>query len=386
MKILVAPNALKGSIDAAAAARAIAEGLARGMPTVETIELPTADGGDGTLDVLIARLGGEVVESSVTDPLGHPVSAKWGLIGKCEQAIIEVARSSGLALVPEGRRDAMRATSYGAGQLVRAALDRGCRRIVLGLGGSATVDGGAGIVEALGARLLDARGAPIGRGGGGLADLDRIDVSLVDARLRGVDFVLACDVDNVLLGEDGAARRFGPQKGATNAMVEALEHNLARWADVIARDLGRDVRRLAHGGAAGGTAAGVAGILGARLERGIDLVLQLVQFDEHLKGSDLVITAEGRVDVQTLANKAPCGVAYAARRAGVPVVLLAGGLADETTTDAFRVFDAILSITRGPMALEEAVIRARENLTWTAEQLGRLLSIHRSLARAGRLS
>ena len=377
MKVLIAPNSLKGSLDAIEVATAIAEGLSRAVPGAELDQLPIADGGDLTAAVLVRGLGGTMIGAGVTDPLGRPIRAEWGLLADGTTAVVEVARASGLALLSDEERNPMVATSYGAGELIRAALERGCRRIIVGLGGSATVDGAAGLAEELGVRLVDASGAPIARGGGGLARLDHIDVSKIDPHLAGAAIVVACDVDNELLGKAGAARVFGPQKGATPAMVDALEANLGRLADVIERDLGRDIRRVAHGGAAGGMAAGMSGLLGGKLERGIDLILDALRFDERVAGCDLVVTSEGLLDRQTLGNKGPFGVARAAKRHGVPVVVLAGGLSDDVTSAEFSVFDAIFSICPRPMPLQEAMAKTRERMSATAENVGRLWSAAR---------
>jgi len=375
MRILIAPNSFKGSLDAFGVAEAIADGLARSVHGVTTVLLPVADGGDFTTAVLVRGLGGRIVESTVLGPLGRKVTAAWGMLDDGTTAVIEVAQASGLSLLRTEERDPMIATSYGAGELVSDALSHGRKRIIVGLGGSATVDGGAGLAEALGARFLDANGAPVARGGAGLAALERIDVTALDARLGDAEIVAACDVDNPLLGEDGAAKTYGPQKGATPDQVEALESNLSRFADVIHRGLGRDVRRVRHGGAAGGMAAGIAGILGGRLASGIDLVLDCLGFDERLRGCDLVVTAEGFLDRQTLENKAPYGVARAAERQHIPVVVMAGGIADDVTRSAFSIFDAIVPICPRPMSLDEAMSKTRDRLTWSAEQLGRILSL-----------
>ncbi|HEX9297786.1 MAG TPA: glycerate kinase [Polyangiaceae bacterium] len=377
MKILIAPNAFKGSLDAFEVADAIAEGLAKGLARADMILMPIADGGDGTLAVLLAALGGEALQNEVIGPLGRPVIAQWGLAGDRATAIVEMARASGLALLRAEERDPMMATSYGAGQLVGAALDRGCRRIVVALGGSASVDGGAGLAEALGARLLDGSGTPIGRGGGALAALEHIDVAGLDGRLANAEIIALCDVDSPLLGPEGAARRFAPQKGATDAMVEALESNLTRLAEVIARDLGRDIRNAEHAGAAGGVAAGIAGILGGRLVRGIDFVLECLRFDERLEGCDWVVTAEGSLDRQTLGNKGPYGVARAAQGRGIPVLALTGALPDDFNREDFSIFQAILSICPRPMTLDEALGRTRQRLAATAEEVGRLLLLPR---------
>ncbi len=345
MRILVAPNAFKGSLDAWGAAESIAEGLARGLPASETILSPVADGGDGTAAVLMRGLGGRMVACDVVDPLGRPIRAEWCALDDGTTAVIEIARASGLALLSPDE---------------------------------ATVDGGAGLVGALGARLSDAKGSPIERGGAGLAALDRIDVSAVGAGLAGVELVAACDVDNELLGEAGAAKTFGPQKGATRETVADLERNLSHLADVIERHLGRDVRHVRHGGAAGGIAAAILGILGGKLAKGSDLVLEWLRFDELLADCDLVVTGEGFVDLQTLANKAPVAVARAARKKGIPVVLFAGGVADHVTSSTFPMFDAIVPICPRPMPLDDAMSKAREHLVFSAEQFGRIVSLRRT--------
>ena len=380
MKILVAPNALKGSLDPIEAAHAIAEGLARGLPGVQIEQLPIADGGDGTSAVLVHALGGSFVDAIAEDPIGRARRARFGLVGDGQEAVIEVAQASGLALLTPPEYRPMTASTYGAGQLVLAALDRGCRHIAIALGGSATVDGGAGLVEALGVRLLDAHGDPVPRGGGGLARLEHIDVSRIDPRISETDVVAVCDVDNVLLGDHGAAKTFGPQKGATPEMVDRLEASLSRVAAVIERDLGRDVRAVKHGGAAGGMAAGIAGILAARLEPGADFVLGRLDIGRRLTGIDVVFTAEGRIDRQTLENKAPYALARAARAAGVPVVALAGDVADDVRADAFDRFDAVVPICPRPMPLEDAMRHAREHLVSAAERVGQTLRVGARLA------
>jgi len=332
-----------------------------------------ADGGDGTARVLALAGGGQMVQAEVNGPRGQTVRASFGVLG--DTGVVDVASAVGLALLSAEERDPLVTTSYGAGQLVLRALDRGCRRVVIGLGGSATVDGAVGLVAALGGRFLDGHGSPIAAGGGGLAALERIDLAGLDPRLAQTELVVVCDVDNPLLGERGAARVFGPQKGASPAVVEQLEANLAHLADVIAGDLGRDVRPLAHGGAAGGMGAGIAGMLGGKLVEGADCVLDLLHFEERLAGCDLVLTAEGHLDRQTLGHKGPWAVAHRARRAGVPVIVLAGGVGDEVDSKEFATFDAVLSICARPMPLEQAMARARARMAATAEQVGRLLQL-----------
>jgi glycerate 2-kinase len=323
--VLLAPDKFKGSLSAAGVAAHVAAGLREACPGLHVVELPVADGGDGTLDAAVTA-GFTRVPVTVTGPLGHPVRSAVGR--RDGVAVVELAAASGLALVPEGRLDALRATSRGTGELVAAALDAGATTVVLGIGGSACTDGGAGMLAALGARLLDASGAELADGGGALADLARVDLAGLDARLAGVDVVLASDVDNPLLGPTGAAAVYGPQKGASPADVAALDAALARWAALLAAaspGLGAaSFADVAGAGAAGGVGFAALAVLGARLRPGIDVVLDLVGFAGHLAGAALVVTGEGSLDEQTLHGKAPAGVAAAARAAGVPVVAVCG--------------------------------------------------------------
>jgi glycerate kinase len=321
MRVVVAPDKFKGSLTATAAAEAIAAGLRRERPGVETVLTPVADGGDGTVDAAVAA-GYQRVPMTVTGPTGEPVEASFAWSG--ETAVVEMAEASGLRRLPGGRPAPLTATTYGTGELLRAALDRGVRRIVLGVGGSATTDGGTGMARALGVRFLDAKGRELPPGGAALDALDAVDTAALDPRLRAVDVVLASDVDNPLVGEHGAAAVYAPQKGAGPADVERLDRGLSRLAAVVARQSGIDLATMPGAGAAGGTAAGAVAFLGARIVSGIDLLLDLVHFPEALKSADLVITGEGSLDRQSLAGKAPWGVAQAASRVGVPTVALVG--------------------------------------------------------------
>ncbi len=375
MKILVAPNAFKGALSAPEAAACIAHGLA-GSGLDCTLDLmPIADGGDDTLDVLVAQ-GGETHSLTVEGPLGRPVEAAWGLLADGQTAIVEMARASGLKLLAEAERDPLRASTYGSGQLIAAAVAAGARRIIVGVGGSATVDGGAGCLQALGVRLLDAAGDETGRGGGALADVRRIDVSRLLEPLRdgSVRVQVACDVDNPTLGPRGAAAIFGPQKGATPEMVEQLEANLRHFFTLVAGQVGVDVRDLPGGGAAGAFSAGLKAFLGAELRSGIDLVLEALHFEERLAGVDLVITGEGRMDSQTLGGKGPFGLAQAARRHGIPTVALVGSIGDgeDALLDAFA---AVVPIAPGPIALAEALADGADLLERAARRVGRLLAL-----------
>jgi glycerate 2-kinase len=307
------------------------------------------------------------------DPRGRARTARYAWLDD-GTAVIDVATASGLALLQPEERSPLTTTSYGTGELLMAALNGGAKRIVLGVGGSATVDGGAGILEALGARLLDSDGRPLPRGGGALARLSRIDMSALSERARQVPIDVACDVDSTLLGEHGAARLFGPQKGADAAGVEQLERGLAHFASIATRDFGRDVENAAFGGAAGGIAAGLFGVLGARLLPGIDWVLDAVGFDQALVGAALCITAEGLLDRQSLRNKGPFGVAKRAAAHGVPVVALGGGIARDVTDQDFPAFAAMFSICSRPISLEQAMRDAGPLLAAASERVVRLFA------------
>lgn len=319
--VVIAPDKFKGSLGGPEAAAHIGAGLRRVRPDVPMLELPVADGGDGTVDSAVAA-GFERVRAQATGPTGETVTASYATRG--EVAVVELAEASGLRVLPGGRLEAMAATSRGTGDLIGHAVDRGARRIVLGLGGSACTDGGAGMAAALGARLLDADGRELRPGGGALRDLARIDAGVLADRLAGVTVVVASDVDSPLLGPDGAAQFFGPQKGAGPDDVRMLEEGLARLDAVVGRDLGISAADRAGAGAAGGAGFAAMVFLSATVEPGITYLLDLLDFETHLAGARLVITGEGSLDRQTLHGKAPAGVARAAVRAGVPVIAVAG--------------------------------------------------------------
>lgn len=369
MRVVVAPNALKGSLGPFEAAQAIARGLRAADSTIEIVSLAIADGGDGTSAVLRAARGGVLRETIVPDPLGRPVRASFGLLDEGRTAVLDVATASGIALLKSHEQEPLLVSSRGTGKLLSLALDTGVETVIVGVGGSATVDGGAGLLAALGVGLLDETGTPIASGGAGLARLSRIDLSRIHPALARVKLRVACDVDNPLLGAHGAAISFAAQKGASPDAVLELEQNLGHFADVIEQTTGRDVRSVVSAGAAGGIAAGLFGVLGAQLEPGIDLVLEAVGFDQALLGADLVITAEGLLDRQSLHNKGPCGVGRWAKRRGVPVIVLAGGIADDVRGSDFSDFAGIFSICRRPIALEEAMQRAAELLESAAESV-----------------
>ena len=323
MRVVIAPDKFKGSLSAPQVAAAVAAGLREVVPDVEAIEVPVADGGDGTLDAALSA-GFTRVPIRVAGPTGEPVDTAYAV--RDEVAVVELADACGLNRLPGGQLAALTASSGGLGQLVRAALDAGCRRIVLGIGGSASTDGGAGMLAELGVRLLDADGAPLPPGGGALERLDRVDLSGLHPAVGSTEVLLASDVDNPLLGPTGAAEVYGPQKGASPADVQVLERGLSQLVTVLAEELPnvKDAASAPGAGAAGGVGFAALALLGAQPRPGIDLLLELIDFQARLPGADLVVTGEGSLDVQTLHGKAPAGVAAAARAAGVPVVAVAG--------------------------------------------------------------
>ena len=372
MKIVVAPNAFKGCLTANEAARAMATGIRRAFPDVEIVPVPVADGGDGLVDVSIEALGGTLRHVAVTGPLFVPLEAPFCYVERSGFVAVEMALASGLALVPPDQRDPTRTTTLGTGELIAAALDLGVSRIGVGIGGSATTDGGIGMATALGVRFLDATGSEVPPVGSDLGRIRRIDVSNLDPRVRDVRIEAVCDVDNPLCGPNGAAHVYGPQKGASPDQVRLLDEGLANLADVIESDLGIKVRDLPGAGAAGGLGAGLHAFLGAELKRGVDLVLDLVGLDAKLTGADLVLTGEGQIDFQTAFGKAPAGVGAAAKRQGIPCAAIAGSVGGGVT-DLVKVgIVAVFSLCSRPMTLDDAMSDAAILLDTTAEQVVRL--------------
>jgi glycerate kinase len=375
MNIIIAPGAFKHSLSATAAAQAIARGLRRSGLDADLRLLPIADGGNGTLDAFLAS-GGRRLEVLVLDPLERPIVAAYGLLDDGETAIVEMALASGLELVRRDELNPLRATTYGTGTLLQSALDAGVKRIIVGMGGSATTDGGAGCLQALGVRLLDEHGQDVPVGGGNLHRIHRIDVSALDPRWREVEVIIASDVDNPAVGEQGAAAVFGPQKGATPDDVRVLEGNLRHFFTLVRDQLGVDVLDVKGGGAAGAFSAGLMAFLGGRIQSGIDLILEYNHFKDHLREADLVITGEGQMDEQTVRGKGPMGVARLAREHGVPTIAIVGGLNadDELLHDGG--IQAVLPIVTRPMSLDEALARAEELVERAGLRLGYLLSLH----------
>jgi glycerate kinase len=379
MKIVVAPQEFKGSLSAVQAARAMAEGLRRALPEAALELVPMADGGPGTVEAVVtAAADGRQMTAAAHDSLGRPVEAVWGIIDD-DTAVIEMAAASGLTLLTEHERDPRIASTYGTGDLVRAALDAGCRRIIVGIGGSATNDGGAGMAQALGARLLDDAGQNLSPGGAALARLGRIDVSGLDPRLGQCQVLAATDVFNRLCGPEGASLLYGPQKGATPEVAQELDAALRHYAQVIERDLGVGVLDLAGAGAAGGLGAGLVAFLRAELVLGAQLVAEAVALRQKLEGADLALTGEGRLDAQTGFGKAPLEVARLAKACGLPVIAIAGSLAEDCRPTLGEAFDAVVAITPRAMSVEEAMAQAAKLVADAAEAVARLLLVGREL-------
>lgn len=372
MRVVIAPNAFKGSLSALGAAQAIAEGVRTAAPDVELVLIPIADGGDGTVDALVAATDGEHRTLVVRGPRGDPVDAGYGLIAGGSTAVIEMAKAAGLALLPPEKRDPRVTTTYGVGELLQHAYDDGARQFIVGIGGSATNDAGAGMAQALGYHLLDEHGHELPPGGLALKRLARIHVGGVHANWKEAVVEVASDVTNPLTGPNGASAVYGPQKGATPEMVAELDAALQRLAMVIDRDLGVAVETLPGAGAAGGLGAGLVAFTGARLRPGAEMVIGNLRLDERLAGADLVITGEGRLDSQTARfGKGPAAVARHARNAGIPVIGIAGSLADET--ELRLLFDGVMATVVEPCALEQAMAQARPLLVRAATRAMRLL-------------
>jgi glycerate kinase len=368
VKIIIAPNALKGCLTAAEAAKSLARGVARVNPDIDIVQVPVADGGDGLSDVLINALHGVERAALVTGPLGDPVTASFCHVPARRLAAIEMATASGLALLAKERLNPLLTTTRGTGELIKAALDLECSHLIIGIGGSATNEGGIGMASALGARFLDRNGHLVEPVGSALARIEQIDLTDLDPRLAAARIEVICDVDNPLLGEHGAARVYGPQKGATREQIQILEAGLAHLAVVIERDLGLDVRNLPGAGAAGGLGAGLKAFLKAELRRGVELVLDLVEFKEQLRGADLVLTAEGQIDFQTAFGKAPAGVAERARISGIPCIAIAGSVGSGLDILHDLGIHAVFSLCPGPVRLEQAMASASDYLAAVAEQ------------------
>lgn len=382
MKIILAPDSFKGNLTALQVANALEEGIRRVLPDADCVKAPMADGGEGTVQSLVDATGGRFIRARVTGPAGRPVSARYGLLANAKTAVIEMAEASGLPLVTGEDKNPLRTTTFGTGELMLDAARQGAREIILGIGGSATNDGGVGMAQALGVRFLDQQGAVIKTpGAGGMLDrIDRIDSAGLDPLIKNIRVIVACDVNNPLCGKDGAAHVFGPQKGATPAMIQVLDANLGHLGRIIKRDLNREVAELKGAGAAGGLGAGLVAFVGAKMQSGIDIVLVATRIEAHLKDADLVITGEGRVDFQTIAGKTPVGVARRARGHQVPVVAVGGSIADDANGVFAHGIDGLESACARDMSRQEAIRHSRAHLANAAERILHLILIGQRMA------
>ncbi|MCL2896422.1 glycerate kinase [Brenneria tiliae] len=380
MKIVIAPDSYKESLSAQEVATQIEAGFREIFPDACYIKLPVADGGEGTVEAMVAATHGEIVKVKVTGPLGDNVDAFFGLSGDKKTAFIEMAAASGLEQVPAQRRNPLLTTSYGTGELIRCALDHGVRHCIIGIGGSATNDGGAGMAQALGAKLLDESGAQIGFGGGELDKLASIDIGELDPRIKKCRFEVACDVTNPLTGEQGASAIFGPQKGATEEMIERLDNALKHYAAVIRDDLDMDVEHVPGAGAAGGMGAALRAFCGADLRQGIEIVTEALGLDELVRDAALVITGEGRIDSQTIHGKVPIGVARVAKRHHKPVIGIAGSLTADVGIVHQHGLDAVFSVLYNVCSLDEALENAAENVRMTARNIAATIKLAQDLS------
>ena len=379
MKVVAAPQTFKGSISALNAAEAISIGVKNIYPSAEVLLCPVADGGDGTLETLVEVSNGNIVECVVEGPTGTPVEAQWGAMGDEQTAVIEMARTSGLALLDLNERDPLNASTYGLGEAILSALDQNYRKFIIGIGGSATNDGGAGMAQAVGISLKDEFGKEIPRGGAALSKLHSIDTVGIDPRIKQSEFMVACDVNNPLTGPEGASAVYGPQKGATPEMITQLDEALKNFAETILRDLGEEVEHISGAGAAGGLGAGMMAFMGGTLKPGVDIVLDTVGLADKLKGPDIVITGEGGIDFQTVYDKAPIGVAKLAKTLGIPTIALAGLVGKDFQVVHREGIESVFSIVNGPMTLENASSNAHRLIVESTEQVMRLLRVGTTL-------
>lgn len=377
MRIVIAPDSFKGSLTSHEVAQAMERGVKRVLPQCTTVLLPLSDGGEGLVDSLVVASGGKLLDYEVQGPLGRPVNAQMGLLGDGKTAVIEMAQASGLTLIKLEERNPLVTSTFGTGQLIKAALDLGCTKLIIGIGGSATNDGGMGMAQALGFQFLDGEGQPLGAGGAELARLAKIDLSNVDPRLKDVQIEVACDVDNPLTGPQGAAHIYGPQKGATPEMVEFLDQALANYDLVLQRDLGKDVGLTPGAGAAGGLGTGLMALLGGKLVSGIELVLRVLRFTEKTKGAELVLTGEGKFDAQSAYGKVPVGVGRQCLKLGVPVVVVAGTVLPDAERLHQEGITAYFSIQNRPMSLEEAMENGAELVENQVAEVVRLFAVRK---------
>ncbi len=373
MNILIAPDSFKDSASAVQVAHAIAKGLKKVSPMIKTREIPVADGGEGTVQAIINATGGRLCKSPVHDPLMRKIEAQWGISGKNNTAIIEMASASGIELLKPEERDPWHTTTYGTGELIKHALEKGCKRFIIGIGGSATNDGGVGMAMALGAKFYTINNEEIGIGGGALSELAYIDISNLDNRIARSEFIIACDVTNPLTGENGASFVYGKQKGADIEMQKKLDNNLKKYAALAKETFRKDIGKIPGAGAAGGLGAGMIAFLNGKLVKGFDIVREEVNLHKHCQWADVVITGEGKMDHQTKYGKTPYGVAQIAKEYGKRVIAVAGSLGKGYPELYDKGFDAIFSIMDRPMEIGEALSRAPELLGNIAYAIGKII-------------
>ena len=381
-KIVIAPDSFKGNLTSLQVASCLEKGIKRVLPKVKCVKIPMADGGEGTVQSMVDAAKGKFVSKRVKGPAGRLVTAKYGWLAKDKTAVIEMAEASGLPLVKGRERNPLKTTTYGTGQLILDAINKGAKKIIIGIGGSATNDGGAGMAQALGVRFLNASGKEIKElgSGGMIAKVASIDAQAIDPRVAKTKIVIACDVENPLFGKKGASHVFGPQKGATPKMVQQLDENLKKLSKIMKRDLKKDVGRMPGAGAAGGLGAGLVAFAGAKLQSGIDIVVQATKLSNYIKGADLVLTGEGRVDFQTAFGKTPSGVAKAAKKHNVPVIAIGGALSDDARQVFDHGIDCIESAAAKDMSLETAIKNSKQDLANAAERVIRMILIGRNMA------
>ena len=374
MKILIAPDSFKESLTSIEVADYLREGFKKADKNFEITKLPLADGGEGTVKSLVAATNGEIKKKEVTDPLGNKIEAFYGILGDEKTGVIEMAAASGLPLVPKDKRNPAQTTTYGTGELIKAALDQGCTKLIIGIGGSATNDCGVGMAQALGGKFLDEEGKQIGYGGRYLKDIEKIDLSQLDSRIAETEIEVACDVDNPLYGKNGAAYIYAPQKGASKKQVKKLDKGLRHIAKIIKNDLGKEVNKIPGAGAAGGLGAGLSAFLDAELRPGIEIVMEASKIEEKMKDVDLVVTGEGKIDGQTCSGKTPVGVAKIAKKRNITVIAVGGTIGDDAEKVYEHGIDFLYSVIDKPMTLKEAIDNADKLLIKTGYNLGKLIN------------
>lgn len=377
MNILVAMDSLKGSLSSYEANQAVVDGFTASSSDFNILTVPIADGGEGTVEALVYATNGHFIEKVVTGPLGKPVNARFGILGDKKTAVIEIAEACGLPLLSVEERNPLYTTSFGVGELILAAVEQGCHEIIIGLGGSATNDAGVGMLQALGYQFFNQDGALVGTGGAELKNIARMERNAVPKKVKDLKFRVACDVNNPLYGMNGAAYIYGPQKGATPEIIKELDDGLRTFAAVVLEQTGKNLQQISGAGAAGGLGAAFAGFLGAELESGVQLILDYVELEEKLRGVNLTITGEGKLDGQTSMGKAPAGIAHLSKKHGIPVIALAGDISDGDPSLHETGISSFFTIVSGPVDLDTAMDRevTKLNLKRTAEQIGRLLKL-----------